>query len=152
MLFIVCYILSLFVQVVVIGLLSWVLKQIDSISIPFLPLDSFVHVLFGFIWYACLFICCIVVCVTIIDLLPNPQLTWPKELYDTTTCSKDQVILLLGGNTQQFTWTYATNQIALFWFDLIWFVILIVFVFFCILICIELVWLCGTRLVFVKSQ
>ena len=49
MLFIVCYILSLFVQVVVIGLLSWVLIQIDSISIPFFPLDSFVHVLFGFI-------------------------------------------------------------------------------------------------------
>ena len=38
MLFIVCYILSLFVQVVVINLLSWVLKWIDSISIPFLPL------------------------------------------------------------------------------------------------------------------
>ena len=35
MLFIVCYILSLFVQVVVIGLLSRVLKQIDSISILF---------------------------------------------------------------------------------------------------------------------
>lgn len=151
MLFIVCYILSLFVQVVVINLLSWVLKQIDSISIPFLPLDSFVHVLFGFIWYACLFICCIVVCVTA-SLICNLTHNWPKELYDTTTRSKDQVILLLGGNTQQFTWTYATNQIALFWFDLIWFVILIVFVFFCILICIELIWLCGTRLVFVKSQ
>ena len=114
----VCLFVVLSFVLVVISLLSWVLIQIDSISIPFLPLDSFVHVLFGFIWYACLFICCIVVCVTA-SLICNLTHNWPKELYDTTTRSKDQVILLLGGNTQQFTWTYATNQIALFWFDLI---------------------------------
>ena len=61
---------------------------------------------------ACLFICSIVVSVAIIDLLvPNPQLT--QGTLDTTTRSKDRVILLLSGNTilllrgntQQFTWT-----------------------------------------------
>ena len=45
----VCLFVELSFVLVVISLLSWVLIQIDSISIPFLPLDSFVHVLFGFI-------------------------------------------------------------------------------------------------------